>query len=140
MGAVAGTGAHAGVLLVAELKAEEGAEIDLFARLQLLALEIAAASMFSLDLVREGPALRTDLQGYAIGIGRPTLLDFLLPGGWPTPRSWARWRFRRRWMARIGDILAARHAAPIADPPRDLFDMIAAGATDDDRIAQPTTP
>ncbi len=39
-------------------------------------------------------------------------------------------------MARIGDILAVRQAAPIADPPRDLFDMLAAGATDEDRIVE----
>src|SRR5260370_24329353 len=39
-------------------------------------------------------------------------------------------------MARIGDILAVRQAAPIADPPRDLFDMMAAGATDQDRIVE----
>jgi cytochrome P450 len=115
--------------LVAELGAAEGCDIDLFARLQLLALEITAIALFSLDLAGEGPALRDALQGYANGIGRPNLLDFLLPHGWPTPRSWARRRFRRQWMAHITRLLAARRAAPIADPPRDLFDLMAANAS-----------
>src|SRR5207302_3293324 len=112
--------------LIDELEVEAGGEIDLFARLQLLALEIAASALFSLDLTGEGPTMRAALQDYSGGIGRPTLLDFLLPHGWPTPRSLARWRFRRRWMARIATLLAARRAMPIADPPRHLVDMIAA--------------
>jgi cytochrome P450 len=126
-----GVAAHVGRAcdrLVAELRETPGAEVDLFARLQLLALEIAAAALFSLDLRAEGPALRARLQSYAAELGRPSLLDFLLPRGWPTPRSWARWRFRRGWMQEIAALLAARRALPVADPPRDLYDMMRAGA------------
>ncbi len=36
-------------------------------------------ALFSLDLGAEGPVLRAELQEYAEGAGRPTLLDFLLP-------------------------------------------------------------
>ena len=133
MGPVAGHVARACDRLAGELAEAEGAEIDLYARLQLLALGIAATSLFSLDLAGHGPELRAELQGYAAGIGRPSLLDFLLPRGWPTPRSWARRRFRRRWMARIAGLLAARLAQPLAEPPRDLFDMMAAATTDADR-------
>ncbi len=136
MSGVAAHVARACDRLVAELRQGAGGDIDLFARLQLLALEIAASALFSLDLAREGPALRAMLQSYAVGIGRPSLIDFLLPRGWPTPRSLARWRFRRRWMRRVAALLAARLAAPIADPPRDLFDMMAASAAGDAQLVE----
>jgi cytochrome P450 len=113
-----------------------GKPIDLFGRLQLLALEIAGTALFSLDLTEEGPALRAELQAYADGVGRPTPLDFLLPRGLPTPRSLARWRFRRRWMTRIARILEERRAEPIAASPDikqtgDLFDMMRNAAVSD---------
>ncbi len=126
--------------LVDELAAGEGGEYDLFARLQLAALEIAAAALFSIDIAEEGPALRAEMLRYANGIGRPTLSDFMLPHGWPTPRSWARRRFRRAWMTRIAQVLAARQAQPVADPPRDLYDAMAAGASNPaDLIEQSAT-
>jgi cytochrome P450 len=127
MGAVAAHVARACDRLVPELAALGRTQVDLFARLQLLTLEIAAAALFSLDIADEAPGMRSEMRRYADGLGRPSLLDFLLPDGWPAPRSWARWRFRRSWMARIARILAARQAQPIAEPPRDLFDMMEAG-------------
>src|SRR5215207_8105015 len=74
--------------LLGELAAFDGAPLDLFARLQLLALEVTANALFSVDIAGEGPQLRAELTHYADGVGRPTLLDFLLPHGWPAPRSW----------------------------------------------------
>lgn len=136
MGSVAEHVGRAADRLVAQLAAQVGAEVDLFARLQLLALEIAAATLFSLDIAEEAPALRSEMRRYAGGLGRPTLIDFMMPRGLPVPRSWARWRFRRRWMARIASVLAARRARPIADPPRDLFDMMAEAATPEDRLVE----
>ncbi len=136
MPAVAAHAGRAADRLVGDLAALGGAELDLFARVQLLALEVAAAALFSLDIRAEGPQLRAALQEYAAGIGRPGLLDFLLPRGLPTPRSWARWRFRRRWMARIDALLAARRAEGATDPPRDLFDMMQAAAGPDSRLVE----
>jgi cytochrome P450 len=142
MPGVARVAAQACDRLVAELAASGDEPVDLFGQLQLLALDIAGAALFSLDLREEGPALRAELQEYADGVGRPTLLDFLLPRGFPTPRSLARWRFRRRWMARIARLLESRRAEPIAqriaEPPitrqtGDLFDMIR-NAAGSDRI------
>ena len=104
MGAVAGHVARAADRLAGDLAAQGGAEVDLFARMQLLALEIAARALFSLDIADEAPALRSELRRYADGLGRPTLVDFMMPRGLPVPRSWARWRFRRRWMARIARV------------------------------------
>ena len=67
---VARTVAQATDRLVDELTALEGAPIDLFRRLQLLALDIAAKALFSLDLGAEGPPLRAELQAIQRG-GRP---------------------------------------------------------------------
>jgi cytochrome P450 len=136
MGSVAEHVARASDRLVGELAALGGAEVNLFARLQLLTLEIAAAALLSIDIAGEAPALRAEMRGYANGIGRPTLLDFMTPRGLPVPRSWARWRFRRRWMARIGQVLATRGTEPRSDPPRDLFDMMAAAATGRGRLVE----
>ena len=136
MGAVAGHVARAADRLAAEVAMLDGAPINLFARLQLLTLEIAAAALLSLDITGEAPALRAEMRGYAAGLGRPTLLDFMTPRGLPVPRSWARWRFRRRWMARIGRILAARRAVPVSDPPCDLFDMMAVAAPSAGRLIE----
>lgn len=140
MPAVAGDVARASDRLAGELAAFDGAPVDLFAHLQLLALEIAAQALFSLDLAKEGPQLRAELRHYAEGIGRPGLLDFMLPRGLPTPRSWARWRFRRRWMARLAEVLEARRAESVSDPARDLFDMVrAAGGPERDLVEQAAT-
>jgi cytochrome P450 len=129
MGGIAGHVARAGEKLVAELTELRGSETDLFARLQLTTLEIAAAALFSIDLGDEAPEVRAELQHYSRGPGRMSVVDLILPRGWPTPRSWARWRFRRRWMARMARIvLARRGSAPPPDQPRDLFDMMAASA------------
>lgn len=136
MPGVAGTVAQACGGLVAELAALGGAPTDLFARLQLLALDIAATALFSLDLGREGPQVRAELQHYADGAGQPLLLDFLLPRFLPSPRWLARRRFRRRWMARIGRLLEARRAEPLAPVPRDLFDMMRAAATSDRALVE----
>jgi cytochrome P450 len=136
MGAVAGHVARAVERLTGELAAQGGADVDLFARMQLLALEIAAAALFSLDIAAEAPALRDEMRRYSRGLGRPSLVDFMMPRGLPVPRSWARWRFRRRWMARIARILAARRAQGTSDPPRDLFDMMAAGAPGGRRLVE----
>ena len=136
MGAVAGHGAVAADRLVEELTRESGTHIDLFARFQRLALEVAAAALFSIDITAHAAELRAELQAYASRVGRPGLLDFLLPRWLPAPRTLARRRFRRRWMRLIGEILEPRQAQPIADPPCDLFDMMAATAESEARLIE----
>jgi cytochrome P450 len=141
MPAIAEHVAREGDRLIADLLASRGAPVDLFADLQLTTLKIAAKALFSIEIGDdEGPRLRSELQGYARGIGRPTMLDFLLPRGFPTPRSWPRWRFGRQWMAHMRQLLAARQAEPPADPPRDLFDMmVASGASGRQLVEQAAT-
>jgi cytochrome P450 len=114
--------------LVAELAAEGDRDIDLGDRMQDLALAIAGRSMFSLETAAFGPQMRELLLGYAERLGRPTLLDILLPRVLPTWRDLQRWRFRRRWIGLIRRIIAARRAqaAADADTPRDLLDLLAA--------------
>ncbi len=121
---LAGHVARAAVTAVARLEAAGSAPIDLLAAMQFLALEIAGASMFSLEMERFGAELRGLIKGYAARLGRPSLLDFLLPPVLPSPRDLARWRFRRRWLDLIGRIIAARRGQGAAGAPRDLFDLL----------------
>ena len=110
--------------MVAGLKASCADPVDLLATMQFLALEIAGASMFSLEMERYGAELRDLIQGYASHLGRPSLLDFLLPPSIPSPRDVFRWRFRRRWLNLVRRIIAARREQGSAGAPRDLFDLL----------------
>jgi cytochrome P450 len=111
---------------IARLAADAGREVDLLAAVQFLALEIAARSMFSLEMRQFGAALRELTTRYAIGLSQPHFLDLMLPVAIPTLRDLARRRFRSRWIALMDEIIAARLRAPAGDKPRDLFDMLLA--------------
>jgi unspecific monooxygenase len=110
---------------VTGLKASCADPVDLLAEMQFLALEIAGASMFSLEMEEYGAELRGLIKDYAARLGRPNLLDFLLPPSIPSPRDLLRWRFRRRWLDLICRIIAARRKQGSAGAPRDLFDLLA---------------
>jgi cytochrome P450 len=107
------------------LAAERG-PIDLLAALQLLTLEIASRSMFSLEMQRYGAALRRLLARFAARLAQPRLFDMLLPAAIPTLRDLARMRFRADWVALMDEIIAARLAAEASETPRDLFDGLLA--------------
>jgi unspecific monooxygenase len=105
--------------------------VDILATVQFLALEIAARSMFSLEMRQYGAALRRLMTRFARSLGRPYFLDLMLPATIPTLRDFARMRFRSQWVAFMDEIIAARLRAPHADgglcgKPRDLFDMLLA--------------
>jgi unspecific monooxygenase len=103
------------------------APVDILAAVQFLALEIAARSMFSLEMGRYGAALRRHISEFSEDLGRPYFLDLLLPASIPNLRDFARRRFRRRWIAFMDEIIEARLRAPTAaDQPRDLFDLLLA--------------
>ena len=100
--------------------------VELVSQLQRLAIDIIGGAVFSLDMARYAPELRTLIQRYAARLGRPTLGDFLLPLAVPTPRDVARTYFRRRWLNLIGRIIAERAARPRWPERPDLFDILAA--------------
>ena len=110
--------------LVAKLAASEESEVDVLAAMQALALEVAGTSMFSLAMERHRPALRELIIGYSAGVGRPTLLDFLLPLAIPSPRDLLRRRVRRRWVRLIGRIITERLDKASDAAPGDLFDLL----------------
>jgi unspecific monooxygenase len=116
--------ARAAEAAVTRLIASEGEEVDLLAAMQSLALEIAGASMFSLAMERYRPELRDLMTRYSAGLGRPALLDFLLPLAIPSPRDLLRKRVRRRWVELIGRIVAERRGKASQAAPRDLFDLL----------------
>jgi cytochrome P450 len=109
---------------VAELAAASAHPVDLLTAMQSLALEIAGTSMFSLAMDRFRPELRDLIIRYTAHLGRPTLLDFLLPLAIPSPRDFARRRVRRRWMKLIARIIAERRRIASEAVPHDLFDLL----------------
>ena len=100
--------------------------VDILATVQFLALEIAARSMFSLEMRQYGAALRRLITRFAARLGRPYFLDLMLPAAIPTLRDLARMRFRSQWVALMDEIIEARLRAPPHGKPRDLFDMLLA--------------
>ncbi len=87
-----------------------------------------APRCFRSEMARYGAELRGLIKAYAARLGRPSLLDFMLPPSLPSPRDVLRWRFRRRWLKLIRRIIAARRdqvsAGDAAAAPRDLFDLM----------------
>jgi len=136
---LAGHVAAATDALVAELHAEPG-DTDILEHMHRLAIEIAGRSMFSLGMSEFGPRMREMLHGYSERLGRPTLPDIILPPWIPTWRDFGRWRFRRRWLALIAEIVAARQAKP-HDPERsDLLDLIASDSDTNPETGRPISP
>jgi len=116
--------ARAAEATVASLTGSAERHVDLLAAMQSLALEIAGTSMFSLAMERYRPELRDLIARYTKGLGRPTLLDFLLPLAIPSPRDFARRWVRRRWVDLIGRIIAERRVRASQAAPSDLFDLL----------------
>jgi unspecific monooxygenase len=100
--------------------------VNLVPVFQRLALEIIGGAIFSLDMRQYGPELRELILCYAARLGRPSLADFLLPLGVPTPADLARARFRRRWRRLIDRIIADRAQRAGEAGRGDLFDILAA--------------
>jgi cytochrome P450 len=113
---------------IAKLAASCAEPVDLREAMQRMTLEIAGRTMFSFGMSRHGPALRAFVNEYGDGLARPHFLDLLLPLSWPSPRDFARARFRKRWTQFVGMLMAERRAAGKNDgaPPRDLFDLMEA--------------
>jgi cytochrome P450 len=113
--------------MIRDLAAGERERVDLFPKIQRLALEIAGRTMFSLEMGRHGPVLRDQVIRYGQGLGRPHLLDFIAPIGIPTPHDLARAWFRRGWIRLIDQIMVERLTAKThASGPRDLLDLLIA--------------
>ncbi|MBV9018271.1 MAG: cytochrome P450 [Alphaproteobacteria bacterium] len=110
--------------LAATLAAETG-EVDLAEHMQRLAIEVAGRAMFSLEMQDFAPRMRAMLHDYGERLAQPTPLEILLPLWIPTRGDIARRRFRRQWLALIGDIIDARQAKGAAGAGRDLLDLMA---------------
>jgi cytochrome P450 len=93
-----------------------------------MTLEIAGRTMFSFEMGRHGATLRDFVMEYGARLARPHFLDLLLPLSWPSPQDFSRARFRKRWTAFVGMLMAERRAAGKnqSAPPRDLFDLMVA--------------
>jgi cytochrome P450 len=114
-----------------------GAPVDLLKELQMLSLEIAATSLFSIEAATFGPKMRQLVTEYMGSVGRLYLTDVLLPESFPTLLRARRTLFRRRWTALIRSTIDLRRRADQAGTPRDLFDLLsdAHAADDQDLLA-----
>jgi cytochrome P450 len=109
---------------IAAFTAADAAPIDLFAAFQMLALDVAGRFMLSLEMRPFAAEMRAVIGRYGEGLGRPRLLDFLLPLAIPTPHDLLRRRLRRRWLGFLARIIAVRQAHAAA--PDDLFALLSA--------------
>jgi cytochrome P450 len=110
--------------LAATLAAEPG-EVDLVEHMHRLAIEVAGRAMFSLPMAKFAPRMRAMLHDYGERLAQPSAIEILLPSWIPTQNDIARWRFRRHWLALIGEIIDARQAKGAAGDARDLLDLMA---------------
>jgi cytochrome P450 len=106
------------------LERSHGTNIDLLHELQILSLEIAATSLFSMEASKFGPELRKMVSEYMDTVGRLYPTDVLLPDGVPTPVRVRRALFRRRWKRLVRSIIEMRAGGARVDAPRDLFDLL----------------
>lgn len=113
---------------IVKLRAASNAPVDLREAMQRMTLEIAGRTMFSFGMDRHGATLRDFVMEYGERLARPHFLDLLLPLNWPSPQDFSRARFRKRWTAFIGMLMAERRAAGKNEgaPPNDLFDLMGA--------------
>ena len=120
---IAGAAAEA----VADLRARvPGRPIDLLAAMQSLALEIAGRSMFSMEMREHGPEMRARLMRFGSNVMRVRISSTCCSPSIPTPRDFARWRFRAGWMRLVERMMQARLRPPHVDAARDLFDLLIA--------------
>src|SRR5215217_7226244 len=94
--------------LIDELRAAGGQPTNLFSAVQRLALEVAARTMFSLEMRQNSPALRDFVVRYGQKLGRTHVLDLLLPLRVPSPYDMGRSWFRRRWMRFFEQLMEQR--------------------------------
>jgi unspecific monooxygenase len=113
---------------VAGLQGLSGGPVNLREIMQRMTLEIAGRTMFSFGMERHGATLRDFVMEYGDRLARPHFLDLVLPRDWPSPRDFARARFRKRWTRFVAMLMAERRAAgkPEGAPARDLFDLMTA--------------
>ncbi|MCK1364535.1 cytochrome P450 [Bradyrhizobium sp. 62] len=111
---------------IAKLDAQTSEPVDLREIMQRMTLEIAGRTMFSFGMDRHGRTLRNFVMEYGARLGRPYLLDMVLPLSWPSPMDFARARFRKRWTEFVAMLIAERREMGKKDgaPPRDLFDLM----------------
>jgi cytochrome P450 len=101
-----------------------GGEVDLLQELQMLSLEIAATSLFSMEAATFGTELREIVGEYMHTVGRLFPTDVFLPEGIPTPLRARRASFRQRWTRLIRSIIDVRRKTANTGSPRDLFDLL----------------
>jgi len=116
-----------------ELKKTCGQPVDLRKAMQSMTLEIAARTMFSMEMGEQREVLRKFVTRYMLQHAHPQFLDMLLPLAIPSPADVGRALFRRRWTRFVSKLVRERRptARQFTEPvngeqraPRDLFDLM----------------
>jgi hypothetical protein len=94
--------------LISSWRPSEPGEVDLLEHMHRLAIGVAGRAMFSLDLGEFAQRMRAMLREYGEKLTQPSIFDIMVPVWLPDPHDLARWRFRRRWLGLIGEIIATR--------------------------------
>jgi cytochrome P450 len=102
-----------------------GTPVDLMAEIQLVGLEVAARSIFSIDVRPYVDRLRQLLESFGAQFSRLDVFDLMLPA-FPSLRDLRRKKWRTKWIALIDEIIAARSQSSERDTPRDLFEILRA--------------
>lgn len=111
-------------IAIERLRRSDRTVTDLYRELGYLALQIAAATMFSLSNQHHLSEIRELMAMYGAELGRPRIADFILPSWAPTVTQVRRTLFRRRIMKLIRQVIRERAEMFDPDHPRDLFDLL----------------
>lgn len=121
-----------------ETEAKTGRPVNILVEMQLLALDVAGRSMFSIEMHQFGPRMRRMILDFGLKLGRPYLSDMILPTWLPTLLDLRRLLFRARRIRLMESIIAERLKLPASETPRDLFDLLRAAR--DPETGQGFTP
>lgn len=113
------------------LRTATDSPIDLLSAFQVLALDIATRSMFSMTAAPFTAEMRALLNGPTADLWQPDAFDLMFPAWLPSPRDVLRWRLKQRWTGLITRIIAARTSRPPPDEPQDLLDLLRAASAED---------
>ncbi|GGG22294.1 cytochrome P450 [Caldovatus sediminis] len=114
--------------IIASLEADaaRGAPVDLLDLARRWSIALSGKSMFSLEMSDFGPRMHALMTRYIEHLGRPFLLDVLLPLRIASPRDLMRRRLEKDWIGMLDEVVERRLRTKRtgAGGERDLLDLL----------------
>jgi len=106
--------------------AARGAPVNFLDLVRYWSIDLSGKSMFSLEMSDFGPRMHALMTRYVEHLGRPFLLDVLLPMHISSPRDLMRRRLEKSWMGMLDEVVEKRLQAKRmeAGGERDLLDLL----------------